>query len=694
MDLKNKTTFNKLYQAACDLVDRLRRGEWTNSDRSIEECEAAIKSLAAFIDDGKADCTDKREEAREKTLKGTWFQSVDFRRIIVHMQLEEAINNRDMQLELDILGHVLAYLPNGTYFKMGDLPQVIESIGYLYGASKKSGKSYATKMSEETAVLIESTRNLINAGFLFQIVNGEPEFEQDSEQCLVAELERRIKELGGMYVIRQLFDREIRARYHEKLGRYLIYRNKISMGEKRHIKVRIPYQYLLQLSLKFLKTESIFTNAYKERRYQELIRMAQDYLEVLQLQGYMTWEDVFVDLEDFPYRLAKNLCFEKLCIPRQYHPEFVRLLLQNMLEPFYGTGRDKMRVYSFHNYLEFAIYVMDAAKGPRIFKRQELSERLGISTYKLEQILLDTALDADMVNQDFVYYLDETNSWRKPLVRLDADTYFCLDGRMAGYGFYEVMFQILFAKYGTKFSRKQGEYLEQLVYQMFREKRFPYITGQYYKDGDLAERDCDMILEGKERVMFVEIKKCPLPGSYEKADDVSVLSVLGDGMLYAQEQILWHRIRLKEKGLIALYDKLGNHIQDYIPGRKPVMAMSICMPEYDFLTDRMMTENFLESVLRVTYHAKDQTKEKNLDRLNKRIENIQLVAARLFDGMKYTTRDVFYNSLFRSLQQVWTMLRVCDTLDVFLDMCATQLVMITGAGDVYVDIWNALQLKG
>ncbi len=119
---------------------------------------------------------------------------------------------------------------------------------------------------------------------------------------------------------------------------------------------------------------------------------------------------------------------------------------------------------------------MDAAKGPRIFKRQELSERLEISTYKLEQILLDTALDADMVNQDFVYYLDETNSWRKPLVRLDADTYFCLDGRIAGYGFYEVMFQILFAKYGTKFSRNQGEYLEQLVIKCFGRSVFPYIS--------------------------------------------------------------------------------------------------------------------------------------------------------------------------------------------------------------------------
>lgn len=40
------------------------------------------------------------------------------------------------------------------------------------------------------------------------------------------------------------------------------------------------------------------------------------------------------------------------------------------------------------------------------------------------------------------------------------------------------------------------------------------------------------------------------------------------------------------------------------------------------------------------------------------------------------------------------MLRVCDSLDAFLDMSETQLLMITGAGDVYVDILNALKLKG
>lgn len=688
----NTKTFNNIYHATLELADKFRTHTWLDNDRSVKECEAELKSLAIFIDDGKANEADKRDEAREKTYEGTWFQSTYFRRLIVHLQLEEAINGRSFQLEEEILGHTMAYLSNGTYYEVSNLPQIMEAAGQLYRASKKANKLYAPVLSEDTNVLIKSTKNLIKAGYSFQIVIGEPEFDADSEQRLIDDLERRVKELGGMYVIRQMFAREISGKYNEKLDRYLIYRNKISLGERRNIKVRIPYQYLLQLSLKYLKTESIFTDSYKERRYQGLIRLAQDYLEVLQIQGYRTWEDVFTEIEDFPYKLAKNLCFEKMCIPRQYHPEYVKLLLQNMLELYYGTGKEKMRAYSFHNYQELAVYVMQEARGPRIFKREEFTDRLGISSYKLDQILQDVAYDADSINVDFSYYLDATNSWRKPLVRLDADTYFCLDGRMEGYAFYEAMFQIIFARYGTVFSKYQGERLEKMVYQMFREKHFPYITGQYLPDGDLPERNCDMILEGSERVMFVEIKKCPLPGSYEQADDVDVLKTLGEGMLYAQEQILWHKLRLKEKGALVLYDKERNYLQDYTPGKKKIIAMSICMPEYDFLTDRMMTETFLESTLRVTYHAIDPSREKVLNKLNKRAANIQMVTARLFAGEKYTTRDVFFDSMFRSLQQVWTMLRMCDSLDMFLDMCGTQLVVITGAGDVYVDILSALHL--
>ena len=193
--------------------------------------------------------------------------------------------------------------------------------------------------------------------------------------------------------------------------------------------------------------------------------------------------------------------------------------------------------------------------------------------------------------------------------------------------------------------------------------------------------------------MFLEIKKCPLPGSYEQGDDVKVLQALGDGMLYAQEQILWHKLRLKEKGVLELYDANENRLPDFSPGRKTVLAVSICMPEYDFLTDRNATEMFLESTLLVTYHAVDPKREDLLKKLNKRAQSIQTVAGRLFDGKQFDVRDVFFASQFRSLQQIWTMLQFCETVEEFLDMCNQQLLVITGAEDVYAEILNTLRLR-
>ena len=403
--------------------------------------------------------------------------------------------------------------------------------------------------------------------------------------------------------------------------------------------------------------------------------------------------DLFEPLEDFPYILSRNLCFEKMYIPRQYHPDYIRMILHNMLEPFYLQEITKPRVYSFFNYTKIAEYILGNAMGPRIFLKNELKDALGISDYKLSTMLQDISVDAEQVNPNFLHYMDETNTWRKPLIRLSEDQYFCLDGRMSGYAFYEVMYQILFDAKGPVFSKKQGPILEQMVYQMFKEKHFSYVTGKYKQIDDLPERDCDMILEGRERVMFLEIKKCPLPGSYEQGDDVKVLQALGDGMLYAQEQILWHKLRLKEKGVLELYDANENRLPDFSPGRKTVLAVSICMPEYDFLTDRNATEMFLESTLLVTYHAVDPKREDLLKKLNKRAQSIQTVAGRLFDGKQFDVRDVFFASQFRSLQQIWTMLQFCETVEEFLDMCNQQLLVITGAEDVYAEILNTLRLR-
>ena len=49
----NPKTFNNIYHATLELADKFRTHTWLDNDRSVKECEAELKSLAVFIDDGK-----------------------------------------------------------------------------------------------------------------------------------------------------------------------------------------------------------------------------------------------------------------------------------------------------------------------------------------------------------------------------------------------------------------------------------------------------------------------------------------------------------------------------------------------------------------------------------------------------------------------------------------------------------------
>jgi hypothetical protein len=693
-DMQRKIVlFDELFRAVCEIGEKIRSQLLTDNELSITDCVENCEALSAYIHKTGQKDVDKYREAQSKVQNGEWFVSDFFHRIIVHMQLLEAIEEMDYSVEMDILEMLVVRLGNGVYYDISKLKSVMECAENLYLETLKRNRVYKPRLDEGTQLLISAVKDLKKEGIRVLIVQGEPELEQDSEELLISKLDGMIKKVGGMFVIRQLFEQEIRNRYNRQLDRYLICRNKRSSLGGKQPESRIPYQYLLQLSLKHLKGDVLLREANKKNLYNKIIRLSKDYLEVLQLQGYYVLSEILEPLEDFPYRLSRNLNFEKLCIPRQYHPKYIKMLLCNMLEPFYSQGTEKPRVYSFFNYVEMVKHILNTAKGPTIFSKNDLKAVLGISEYKLNVMLQDISMEVEQVNPDFLHFLDKTNTWQKPLIKLDEEQYFCLDGRMAGYAFYEVMYQILFTARGAVFSRRQGPVLEQMVYQMFKDKHFSYVTGKYKQIDDLPERDCDMILEGQKQVMFLEIKKCPLPNSYEQGDDVKVLQSLGDGMLYAQEQILWHKLRVKEKGVLELYDADGKRLMDYTPGNKQVMAVSICMPEYDFLTVQNITEAFLKSTLRFTYHAVDPGREDLLKKLNKRVKTIQMVAGRLFDGKPFDGKKVFFWSQFRSLQQIWIMLEFCETVDVFLDMCKHQSIILTGAEDVYVEILNALQSR-
>lgn len=120
--------------------------------------------------------------------------------------------------------------------------------------------------------------------------------------------------------------------------------------------------------------------------------------------------------------------------------------------------------------------------------------------------------------------------------------------------------------------------------------------------------------------------------------------------------------------------------------------MSLCMPEYDFISNRNFSQEFLYSTLFSTYHTNDKKLENELTDFNVTLNNIQRASFILFSEEKYSAEKVFFNSTFRSLQQVWILLNLTQTLEEFIKYCSYSLSFVTGSGDVYADMLEIRKL--
>lgn len=687
--------FETILLAVRDAAEEVENGNLTVTDIP-EVYENACKKLACFSELSKDNQPEQILEAREKARTGEWFRSKELLKVIRHFYLVDSIEHKNSVTEKSILFVLWCFLGGQYSYTKETVPDLIRTGAQLYLSASKSGRySYMCKLrglEEDEKLLVQAVQILKRHSVQVFVQKGTTVINDEDEKKIQLELEQKIEAYGGLKFLQELFLTEIAPKYDAEIGRYMIYRGKTALGHvPKNLKSRIPYQYLIQLALKHLPAQKCVAGISKQS-FQEIIEYGAAYLETLQLQGYSAAEDMFCEGQDLGIDVYKNMLFEKLYVPRQYHPEFIKMLLVGMFRQEYEKCRPELRSYSFSCYLKVASYILQRSNGPTIFSRKELRENCSVGEFRLNQLLGDISQKAEDVNKGFCAFVDRTTSWKKPLIQLDEENYFCLDARMVGYGFYEVLYQVLFEKMGNSLSREQGKLLEKLLYQMFQKKKIPYLAGKYLTEGDLSGRDCDMILDGKDKSMFLEIKKCPLPQSYETMDDVEVFKTLGKGLFYAQEQILAHRLRLKQKGMIELYDEQGRHLTDYKTNGKRVLSVSICMPEYDFFTERQMVERILEVGRTGTFHAYDENRESALNGLNGRLERIRKLMAQLNDE-KQVEHRAFFDSLFFSLQQIWMILRFSDEIEDFLGICSTLACVTHGTGDVYAEIREAVRLK-
>ncbi|WFA08555.1 hypothetical protein [Tissierella sp. Yu-01] len=646
--------------------------------------EEEIKNMAYYNIKKKGISQDEDNEIGYKEQMGEIVASSIFVDIIKQMYLEKRLLKKEFLLHINILETLWAHLGNGFFFdiKNTDWNRLFEYSIDLYYVNP----FLHSIIRDELNVLIKATKYLKKQGIIFEIIEGKIILTDESHYLIHSKLEKMIESIGGLNTLLEIFNREIEPRYNPKLDRYLIHRNKSTMGETSGI-VRVPYNYLINICGKFwgygLK---VLTAKGIDDIYKEIMQLSSYYLIALGLQGSSIFEDMMVDYKNIPEYISNNIIFENLYIPVQYNPNFVLEVLDNLYRPLFN--KTKYKEFTFDEYYKVTSTILKNYKHCSIITLRELISKTRIKRTVLSKILPQISQFKDNINNDFIQMLTPTNLFSKPLVLLDKDVYFLVSPYFCGYSFLTVMHDILKREGVPALNRELGKTLEGYVKKKLEDKNFKYHSGHYSITDLNTKGECDIVLETNDKIIFLEVKKRALPVSFEVGDDVDVLNSLGEGMLHAQKQILNHRVFLQKHGYIKIHEE-QNELSPYTVLRwdnRRIISISMCLPEYGFLTNKPISSVFLESLLFATYHAKDPNQEHKLNKVNKLREQIVDLVVELREEDRKEARTVFFDTLFRSLQQFLYALQLSNNIDELIDYLTEEIHVVYGSLDFYTTL--------
>lgn len=652
--------------------------------------EDRMKSLSVYNlnDDTLTDV--QRQEIAVMEKEGDIISALNFRVMAKQLQLENRLQRKELTKHIKIIENMRAHIGNGYYF-LNDETKLVELFEYAIDLFNVSSPTSWDRVDDETYNLIKATKYLERYNIEYEITLGKIILSDNSHAQIHSRLESLVKGIGGIDTLRKLFCKELEPRYKKEMDRYLIHRNKSLAGKTRDLR-RIPYNYLINICGKFLNNGLVtLTKLGVESSYNEVIDLSSYYLTALQLQGNSVYEDMFITYEKLPEYIYNNIVFENLYIPVQYKPGFVLEILKEIYGPLFEASG--ISEFNFDQYYRVTSMLLEY-KHCSVINFEDIRGKLGINRKVLRNILEEISKDKDSVNKDYVQILTPSNLFEKPLIKISKDTYFMISPHFSGYSFCNVIHQMLRKARVPNLDRDIGDSIENYVKDSLDSRHIPYKSGHYSITNPEEKGQCDVVLETAKKVVFLEIKKRSLPDEFKLGDDIEVLRSLGDGMIDAQKQMLRHRVYLQKNNFMKLYQEQKENSPHTLlewNGRQ-IVSISMCLPDYGFLTNKTTSAKLLESLIFVTYHATDPSKERALDKLNKRRDKIAQLVGELRAEDKKDARTVFFDTLFRSIQQFMFALKMSSGVEELVDYLTRGIYLIDSSLDFYSSLYSGIKM--
>lgn len=711
----NETIFKALKNIFIDSISRRKNDLILDKESSLkfvqnkygitainqlsDKIKSNINNLIYF--DSKIELCDKNKSKKQSKIDShqamidrhhnKCFCNFDLRVLSHYFYLLYEICNEKI-LYKNVLQNLIAHICNGDYFCFEECSIKI-LFDYAIDLYLLKGDIYVNN-EESKVVRALKYFNLVYEKD-YDIKMNRIELSDETNKKIHQIIENRIKKLGSYKTLNILFN-ELKKKKNNQFNRYLIFRDRKEYGKT---DTPLPYQYIIHIASKYLSNYKQNTITYSDIiLFNNIKKLSTSYIDLLDIFDENPYAEMTASPDSLPYLIKNNILLESLCFPIQYAPEYILALLQKLYLKIAPKFSNIPEIYTYKSFVSFVKFILNL-QSCSIINADIISKNLRINHNSVTKYLNYFSQNCEVINTDYNQAFDKTTLYDKPLLKINESTYFLLCPQFCGYSFLKMLYDDIKRNYNGKnssnLSKKFGKEFEKFVYNLFDDKNFKYKKGIYAPRTE-DKGECDLILEYGDKIVFIEIKNSGIAKEYEYGDDVKVLNQLGTNSLYAQSQILKHKVYLlKNNNTADLYESEQSTVPIYNINTKGkrIYAVSLCGAELLFFTSGFISEHLITILPNVNFSVKDGNNDE-LNNINSIADEIRLLVNE-YATLKsdITLRDIFHLSTVKSVQQLWFIFKESNNIEELIDNLVFETYMQTPSCDFYINFIKNLELK-
>lgn len=593
-------------------------------------------------------------------------------------------NNNDAKFAIDVLATLNGLMGSAIdHYRSFDHPEWKRAIGLLKGYVDvdKSLLDAACLFADKEIDRAKTAVSLRKYGVDVSVDGTDLKF--GNLERAYSELESKIEKFGGRDFIESLLGT---LHFKDEFGRFVLPRKGNSMSVSGVHEPEVPFNYLLNLGLKYLRADGD-PDFRSIKNFNEIVGLAKDIcFATFSVEAYSFWDNIFLGSKNPMEYITDLILQESVFSLHQSSLRFVIPLVCFICNNYKGVIDAVNPHFTLDEYywvINKLAYMGEKGKFKTVsFKALKNSH---IRESALSHIIEGISQPIADYNRDFAYPTDysNVNFWNYPVARIDKDKLLLFPQSIMACGWYEGLINLIRPVY-KDIDKGLGTTIEDYLKHLLGKSGISCVSGKYTLP-DKSKGECDGLIESSDRIVLIEVKKKSLIRDSRAGVDFKILTNLID-VIKSQVQSLKTSYGLWNDSPFKLTPD-GDGVHEIELKGREIERVTLTLLPYGSIEDRAIFQHVIKILLRYQFELVTGSQPSGQIDENKIRESLKTLEKQCDNLDKYLKlspeKKPLFNNWFLDFEQLQYLISNSNGPDEFVKKLLDGKYMTAGTLDFY-----------